>query len=196
MKYKILLIVWGLFALALFVFSVTGNAGLNYEAVMSFPFVQIGGFLRTLSLSGTTGNIFALFIYIALSIIPIVYFSARIFKKKAKAEDFLLIVAGIFLFVMLYLLINPGFMVKIGNVLSVKSTLGGSFYSILIGYIVFRMLRKFGKSEIEDMLTTLERILFFIGIVLIYSVFGSGLDGLISSMESIKLNNTAPDVST
>ncbi|NLD48379.1 MAG: hypothetical protein GX660_14490 [Clostridiaceae bacterium] len=196
MKQKTLLMIWGLFALAFLAVSVTGSPVLNYEAIMSFPYVQIGRFLRKLSLSGATGNLISVVIYIGLSSVPIAYFSVRMLKKKAKAEDFLLIIAGIFLFVMLYLFINPAFMIKIGNVLSVKSMLGGSFYSILIGYIILRMLRKFGESEIEDMLTILERILIFIGAVLIYSVLGSGLAELMNSIESLKLNNTAPDVST
>jgi hypothetical protein len=196
MKQKTLLIIWGFFAVVFLAVSIKGSQGLDYESVISFPYVQIGGFLRRLSLSNATGNIFALYIYIGLCLIPIAYFAVKMLKKKAKAEDFLLVVSGIFLFIMLYLMINPAFIFKAGNILSVKTMLCGSFYSILIGYIVLKMLRKFGESGTKAMLTILQRILVFIGVVLIYSVLGSGLTGLINNIEALKLNNTDPDVQT
>lgn len=90
MKQKTLLIIWAFFAMIFFSVSVIGSTVIGYEAAISFPFIQIGWLLRKLSLSGTTGNIFALIIYIALSILPITYFFARKLKNKDKVEDFLL----------------------------------------------------------------------------------------------------------
>lgn len=90
MKQKTLLIIWAFFAMIFFLVAVIGSTVNGYEALISFPFIQIGWLLRKLSLSGTTGNIFALIIYIVLSILPSAYFCVRKLKSKDKVEDFLL----------------------------------------------------------------------------------------------------------
>lgn len=195
MKQKTLMIIWAFFAMFFFLISVLGSTVNGYEALISFPFIQIGWLLRKLSLSGTTGNIFALIIYIVLSILPIAYFFARKLKCKDKVEDFLLVIASILLFVMLYLMVNPALMYNQASMLSIKPMLGGSFYSILVGYFVLRLLRKYGESEVEDILTVLQKIFAFIGVVLIYSIIGSGLDGMINDIEKLKLDTTDPNVS-
>jgi len=41
-----------------------------FSTMIAFPFEQIGWCLRTLSLSGPAGNIAAIIIYIAVSLIP------------------------------------------------------------------------------------------------------------------------------
>ena len=78
--------------------------------IMYLPFELIGKGLRVLSLSSAIGNVIAIIIYAAISMIPAIYvIDLRKRGRKCK-EDILLVAFTGLLFYSLYMFINPGLM--------------------------------------------------------------------------------------
>jgi hypothetical protein len=201
MKIKTLIIVLSIGALLSIIAAVYGP-GLSGSAVaglMSFPFAQIGGLLRALSLAGAFGNIAAILLYAALGLAPLLLLFWRVRKKKAHLEDSLLVALSALLFFMMYLMINPALISKMfvpGSMSGVgKAVLGGTFYSLLIGYLIFRLLRRISRSGTAEMLKWLQLIFALIAAALVFSVFYLALLGIIGNIQEVKLANTDPAVS-
>lgn len=118
--------------------------------IIAFPFEQAGRLLRQLSLSGAVGNVLAIIIYVLLSLSPCI---VGIWLKKKGTfckVDYLLFVLSIFLFGVLYYMINPGlFTVPVAG--SGKLLLGGSFYSFLLGYLLLRILKKTAEADMSGL---------------------------------------------
>lgn len=179
---------------------------------LSFPFAQIGGWLRTLSLSGGWGNIAAILVYGAIGLVPLLYFLWRLLKKKVKPEDFLLVVMGVLLFVMMYLMVNPALFNKqvpedlsgLGEMisqfreslqLSGKVAWGTSFYSVFIGYLILKLLRGVGGAGTAGVLDWIQRLLALTAAILVFSVFYLGVLGINTTILEVKSTNTNPDIS-
>jgi hypothetical protein len=179
-------------------------AAQGLTAFMSFPFAQVSRLLRRLSLAGTWGNGMAVGLYCALSLLPLAPCFRRLVKKKARPEDALLAAMSGFLFYMLYVLINPFLLrglftqviglsegyFELGGVI-----LGGAFYSLLIGYLVLRLLRRVNGRETGEMLSWLQRLFFLSAAFLVFSIFYLGTAGLLASIRELGRANTDPDVS-
>lgn len=201
MKIKTLIIVLGIGALLSIIAAVYGP-GLSGSAVaglMSFPFAQIGGLLRALSLAGAFGNIAAILLYAALGLAPLLFLFWRVAKKKVRLEDSLLVVLSALLFFMIYLMVNPALISKmfiLGGLSGMgKAILGGSFYSVLIGYLIFRLLRRISHSKAAEMLKWLQLIFALSAAALIFSAFYLAVVGMIGNIQEVKSANTDPAVS-
>lgn len=201
MKIKTLIIVLSIGALLSIIAAVYGP-GLSGSAVaglMSFPFAQIGGLLRALSLAGAFGNIVAILLYAALGLAPLLFLFWRVAKKKVRLEDSLLVVLSALLFFMIYLMVNPALISKmfiLGGLSGMgKAILGGSFYSVLIGYLIFRLLRRISHSKAAEMLKWLQLIFALSAAALIFSAFYLAVVGMIGNIQEVKSANTDPAVS-
>ncbi len=201
MKIKTLIIVLSIGALLSIIAAVYGP-GLSGSAVaglMSFPFAQIGGLLRALSLAGAFGNIAAILLYAALGLAPLLLLFWRVRKKKAHLEDSLLVALSALLFFMMYLMVNPALISKVivlGGMSGMgKAVIGGTFYSLLIGYLIFRLLRRISHSKAAEMLKWLQLIFALSAAALVFSVFYLALLGIIGNIQEVKLANTDPAVS-
>lgn len=195
MKPKTLFLILSVEAtLCVFALIIYGTLQQAYTAIIAFPFTQIATGLRALSLSGSIGNIIALLIYVSVSLLPAIYLCFRMARNNHKQEDLLLVLLSILLFVALYLMINPAYMNDMfatsDVVLMGKISLGATLYAIIIGYIVFRCLRKFVVSEITNLLDYLKMLLMLMYFILIYKIFGEGINGLISNINTLKAGNT------
>ena len=175
------------------------SSGIGYAEIAAFPFAQIGTLLRWMSLSGTAGNIAAVILYLALGAAPIVYSLWLSKKDRAETEDLLLIVMSIFLFVMMYYMVNPGCIsinAGLGGASAYgKAVFGGAFYSVLIGYLFFKILRRITKSETGKLLDTLKAIFVITAAVLVCAVFYIGVSSIFSDIAAVKTANTDPFVS-
>ncbi|MEE0530635.1 MAG: hypothetical protein UDG85_02455 [Anaerostipes hadrus] len=78
--------------------------------IMYLPFELIGKGLRVLSLSSAIGNVIAIIIYAAISMIPAIYVIYQRKRGRTHKEDILLVVFTGLLFYSLYMFINPGLM--------------------------------------------------------------------------------------
>lgn len=170
-----------------------------FTAIIVFPFEQIGMLLRKLSLSGDIGNVFSIIVYVVISLIPI--FVLFIYKKRRElcTEDSLLVVLSAVLFVVLYLLINPGLL---GNYLGSaeglilgKVLLGGMAYSVLFGYIILRILRFFFIADADRLQKYITVLLCVLNIFFIYLAFGAQFDSLLNSMDALRTGNTGAEQS-
>ncbi|NLU52051.1 MAG: hypothetical protein GXX10_04195 [Clostridiaceae bacterium] len=169
------------------------NFSMAYSAVISFPFEQIGLGLRKLSLSGDTGNIAAIVLYSAICLIPLVLL--LIFKKSRKLypEDALLALLSPMLFGVMYLMINPGLMGPfLGSIASRsfgKAVLGSMVYSVIVGYIILRLLRIFNNADITRLHKYLSILLGILNVLFVCLAFGDEFMVLLDSMDALRAGN-------
>ena len=114
------------------------------QDIFTFPFGQIGEALRALSLASSAGNIAAMIIYLLISILPVLYLVDRVArqKKEPDAIDILLIMMSVMLFIMMYLMVNPGYVNS--NLYGAMPGKGGAlamtFWSMVVGYAKYLKL--------------------------------------------------------
>lgn len=164
-----------------------------FTSVMAFPFEQIGLGLRGLSLSGGLGNTAAIAIYAAVSLSPLAVLLVLRKRRKLFPEDWLLGLLSAALFMILYLMINPG---VIGSLtggtagLTVgKAVLGCVIYSVFCGYFVLRALRLFFQSDAKTLTRYMSVMLSVLGAIFVYMAFGSRLSGLLDSIAALRAGN-------
>ena len=115
------------------------------QDIFTFPFGQIGEALRALSLASSAGNIAAMIIYLLISILPVLYLVDRVArqKKEPDAIDILLIMMSVMLFIMMYLMVNPGYVNS--NLYGAMPGKGGAlamtFWSMVVGYAVLKCMK-------------------------------------------------------
>ena len=140
-----------------------------FSTATAFPFEQIGGLLRILSLSGVVGNIIAILLYVGICLVPSMVYLQLYKKKKAGKVDLLLPVLSLVLLLVIYYMINPGlFIVTVPG--SSKMMLGMLFYSVFFGYLILRILDKCMKSNAEWLEKSLRILLFFVVMIFVYNI--------------------------
>lgn len=117
-----------------------------FSTLIAFPFEQIGAGLRVLSLSGAVGNVVAIILYMLLGLIPAGIWGFLHWRKKSEPLDIMLLVISALLFVTLYYMINPG-LLSTGVPGTGKWSLGSTFYSVLLGYLLIRILLHYKMQE-------------------------------------------------
>ncbi len=195
MKPRTFLILLGMEAVLCVVLSMMQEAFSGvFTAAMAFPFEQIGILLRSLSLLRGIGNIAAIVIYTAISLIPAVAFLMLRKKRKLYLEDRLLILLSAALFVVLYVMINPGvisrLLGKASGLAVSKAILGGTVHSVLCGYLILRVLRlcfASGTEKLQQYMTVLLRLL---NALFVYVIFGACFNDLLDSIAALRAGNT------
>lgn len=143
-------------------------------SIFSFPFEQIGQGLRALSLSGTFGNIVAILLYTALSISPVLYMAYRKRKGRLIREDFFLPFISLCLFVGIYIYINPGYLRNFVAPFAVSDSyllaIGSTLWSIIICYVVFRILHDVEHKESIDLLRLMQNLLTIVILLVIWNI--------------------------
>ncbi|MDO5345365.1 MAG: hypothetical protein Q4E91_06430 [Lachnospiraceae bacterium] len=170
---------------------------INYSGIFTtaaaFPFEQLGLGLRALSLSGGAGNVLALILYFFISLIPAGIWALLKKRKKAYRADIILVFLSILLLPMLYYMVNPGLFGS--NVPGTgKWLLGGTFYSVLFGYGILRILEIYSHAGIPKLQSGLKLLLFLLNIVLVYLIFGQNLGTLLQTVQQVKNDNAVPDI--
>ena len=196
-KLKIILIIEGLLCL-LFIFLPGFLPGFGkglFTTVLTFPFEQIGMGLRALSLSGVVGNIIAIALYLAISLLPVGYLMLRLREKNAFfKEDGLLALLSASLFFVLYCMINPGIgFFPFKDVLMGKVLLSGTIYSIVYAYVILRVLRLFfvkGAKELQRYMIVLVGL---VNMIFVYAIFGDGVKALLDSIAAMEAGNVGSE---
>ena len=160
-----------------------------FTTLIAFPMEQIAWLLRRLSLSGIAGNILAIILYITLSLTPMLF----LLRKKNHWEDLFLLLLSAQLFLCLYTMINPGLIdrsmiLPLGEQAE-KTMMGSMFYSLLVSYLVLRMIRSFFAADHLRLVHYLQILLGGLCVVLTYLVFHDGLTGLIQSIDNLVAGN-------
>lgn len=164
-----------------------------FPAAIAFPFEQISMGLRALSLSGGFGNAIAIALYVLISLLPIgVLFIIRI-RRKLNTEDGILVPLCAVLFGVLYLMVNPGFITEILGAAAKppigKAVLGCMIYSLLVGYLVLRVLRLFFTGDIRKLERYMIILLGFLNVLFVFLVFGACVSDLLASISSLQAGN-------
>lgn len=153
---------------------------------LAVPFAQIGAGLRALSLSGGAGNAVAILLYVLLSLVPLGVLVWLGRRRQLAAEDSLLVVLSLFLFVAFYFMINPGkipgLTIGEGELLAEQmavhqSLFGGAAYAILLAYLVLRLLRRFRSADRQRLQDDLALLLGGLAVCLVFVIFGAGFVG-------------------
>lgn len=176
------------FVLVALSFSVTDI----FSSLMAFPFEQIGLGLRILSLWNAFGNVVAIVIYMAVCLSPIAVFVMRK-KQGLYIEDWLLVVISILLFVVLYQMINPGLIslwsLRTDGISVAKAILGGCIYSVILAYVVLKVLRLFYKGQVETLQKYMRFLLYLLNAQFVYLIFGAGVSRLMDSITALQQGN-------
>lgn len=157
--------------------------------LLSFPLEQIGWGLRQLSLSGAIGNVCAIIIYLLVSFIPCGVF--WILKKKGKYQktDYLLLALSIMLLFMLYYMINPG-LLPASMLGSGKILLGGTFYSLLVAYLVFRIVIQNKTEDLQALQKGLRTVLYIVLVLFAWSAIAECFIHLPLAIKNLQEGNS------
>ena len=152
------------------------------------PFELLGNGLRSLSLSGSTGNIAAIMIYCLISLVPaLVYVVLKNKKRLVKVDVFLLVLSGV-LFYMIYYLINPTLFMANGLG---AIPLIGMFYSMLVGYLVLRGISAWSKSDATGLQKGIRLLIYLLMVSLIGAILIECVVNLPEAIQALKDKNTA-----
>lgn len=160
-----------------------------FSAIIAFPFEQIGWVLREMSLSGAVGNVAAIIIYIIISLIPCGIWWLLQKKGRCVGEDKLLPLISVLLFAVIYYMINPG-LLAVSSYGGGKILLGGTFYSVLFGYLVLRILKKFVSADAVQLKKWLRMLAYIVAVLFVYMVFGNRFGTLVDSIRNVNQANS------
>ena len=157
--------------------------------LLSFPLEQIGWGLRQLSLSGAIGNVFAFIIYLLVSFIPCGVF--YILKKTGKNQkiDYMLVGLSISLLFILYYMINPG-LLPVSMLGGGKVLLGGAFYSLLVAYLVFRIVTDNKAEDLKVLHKGLRTVLYIVMILFAWSAVAECFINLPLAINNLQEGNS------
>jgi len=163
------------------------------QSAAAFPFEPIGVGLRMLSLSGTAGNIAAVVLYVLTSLLPIFWLIAIRFRRSYYPEDSIAVVLSVLLFVVLYVMVNPGLITNVIGISELipigKAMLGGLIWSAAAGYLVLRLLRIFFSADQRKLLSYFIFFLYVLGIVCVCISFGPCLSELLEQVKALYTAN-------
>lgn len=172
----------GMLLLILISFLPTGDGAIR------LPLAWSGKGLRALSLSGATGNLAAIAIYIAVCLLPLLL----LLKGKRHIEDLLLPLTSAAMFYSLYVIINPSqrATVLMGDVGDLA--LECAVYSVFFAWVMIRLVRYCRTAEQNKMYHVLWVLLGICAVLCVLAGFGGGWDTYRHTVDSVKSGNTAP----
>ncbi len=174
------------------VISLSADGGEPLMILLSFPFSQIGTLLRTLSLSGTVGNIAAWLLLAAAALTPLLMYLRLRHTNRAKPSHLLLTVLSPALAWVLYKMVNPfGSLLTStpAGLLIYKAQYGAVVYIILIGWAILRMMEYFRTARQSNLYRLLQGFVLLLAALFALSL-GSSLGTLKSGLESVASANT------
>jgi len=156
--------------------------------ILSFPYMHIANGLRALSLSGVAGNVVAIALYISLCMTPI--WLLPLIKRK-KPEDAMLPLISIVLFIVMYYMINPGFIPISHGTASIEGALlGGVVHSLIFSYGVIRILRLTIFASSHTLGQYMAVVLHVVCILLVFTIFGMQLSQMLDALQSVANGNS------
>lgn len=158
-------------------------------SILALPFTLLSKFLRFLSISGKFGNIVAIILYLIVGLLPLLFLK----KRKWKIEDILLPMCSLSILYTLYYLINPALkpMILAGDI--GNEILSEAIYSILITWIVIKLIRQSTNTDTSQVYQALRvflllcSMLYFIAIIVSFGDF-------LAAVKSIQTANTMDEL--
>ncbi|QQK07349.1 hypothetical protein [Miniphocaeibacter halophilus] len=170
--------------LILLIFNIFEANIFNMEQIVFFPYYQISNILRSMSISGSIGNIISWAIYILISIIPIIIFVKIKRRNNFKNIDYLLLFISLLIFLTIYVGINPNI---IEIILKQNISLQISFPIITNQLILLYIIWRFLKIDINrsNSIKYIIGILFLTNVIAVINIFGVGLKDNLNNMETL-----------
>jgi hypothetical protein len=160
-----------------------------FSSIPAFPFEQIADGLKALSQAGKTGSGLALALWIGISLIPSLFALKAGRGKETTAERVSLFILSGVLLVSLYGMINPGVFSPLstgfqtGFIPVIKAVLGVCIWSVIVLYIILRMLRSFRSGDIGRLLKYLRIVLFVLCAFFTAAIFVTCAGELIAALK-------------
>jgi len=155
--------------------------------ILTFPFTLLGNALRSLSLSGTIGNIAAIVLYLAIAALPLLFK----WKKKWQKEDWLLPVTSVLILYVLYYFINPGLRPLLMNTTIGNLTLALLVYSVLIFWSIIKLLQSCSVKDRHYLYRVLKLLLSACAVVFLIAGPILGYFDFRAIAATVKEGNTA-----
>lgn len=138
----------------------------------TFPYELLARWFRAWSLSGQSGNIAALILYLLICFIPILYGIWVIWKRGIKPEDILLPILSAVLALGIYRMINPHTLPVPEMQQSMKILYSMAANTVGGGYVIIRLLRYFFHADMQQLQKCFIRLLWvliavFSGVIVI-----------------------------
>ena len=164
------------------------DSGSILLTVLQFPLAPIAKGLRSLSLSGTVGNLLAWGLYLLLCTLPLIPFAKLRHRRKS---DALLLVLIPVLAVTVYRLINPtGLLAGTEAGLAMyRAQYGGVVYAVLLGWLILRTAEAFRSADEAALYRAMELFVLLLGILFVISAFGEGLASLLGEIDRLRAAN-------
>ena len=166
----------------------------SLPALLAFPFAPLAGGLRALSLSGAAGNGAAFALYALISLLPLGALGVLALRRRVRGEDGLLALLTPLLFYVLYQMINPGLLAaSMGGetmVPAVNAALGAAVWSVLLAWLVLRLLRSFDAAGTDRRLVWLDRVLAVVCVILMFALVWGLLRGSRDALAALAEDNT------
>lgn len=155
------------------------GVGNSLFGLLALPFTALGWVLRTLSLSGSVGNMAAIGLYVLICAVPLVFW----WRSRRRTEDWLLVLLAGILAVVLYYMINPNLRHS-----QMQNAVGDAVYaaavwSTLITWGVLKLLYT-GAWDLErNVYQALRIFLLLCAVSCLIECFGTGTARLLNLLK-------------
>ena len=165
-----------------------------FSSMFAFPFEQVAIGLKGLSQLGRVGNGLATALWVGISLLPLIpAFHYKQTKAAIKERITLFFLSCVVLFA-LYGMINPqvlcSFIPEAKNeyLTIVKAIMGVSVWSVIVLYVVLRLIRMFQSGDKVSLLRYMQMLLHVLSLLFIAAAvisFGSGLTASAAASQKV-----------
>ena len=143
----------------------------SVNSLLVYPFVTLANKIYGISKAGN--NLEAWGILIGIILVPIAIMVILIMLKKFRGMHCMLPLISGYLFWIMYLFINPNYMIKMFgkngyiSIVDLEVAICSVFYILLITYLLLIVVAFFKKASEKNIITYIQVILAMIGVVMI-----------------------------
>ena len=157
-------------AVLAFVLAFVPGVGNGFMGLLALPFVAVGRCLRTLSLSGSMGNVSSLILYALICAVPLVFW----WRSKRRTEDWLLVLLSGVLAVVLYYMVNPNLRQSVMQNAVGDAVYAGTVWSTLMTWGVLKLLYTGAWDQERNVYRVLRIFLLLCAASCLVDCFGTG----------------------
>lgn len=164
---------------------------------LAFPWVQIAGLLRNMSLQGGVGNVFAWILWAVIGMIPLIYWVIRRKHSIKVQRDIFLPIISILVLTGIWFLINPSYLYAcfLPVELAGSTELAGGVVAIILDtviltYIVWNFMSSVERAERERLFRNLRILLGCYTVFLAFALAWQFVNGLQVSFNAFEAGNT------
>lgn len=157
--------------------------------VTTWPLLAFSKLLRNLSLSSSFGNLLALLLYVLFCCLPLLLMLYHKKMQRLFAEDCLLALLSLELFVIVYLLINPA---SINMALAQFSgdqmegvILAFSLYAVILAYAILHYFRKLLSEKENKIIRALQFLVFLGALVFVFACANTFLADFVQNIKQL-----------